>query len=72
MTAIQDRPDLAEDTAPDDTRTRLVVVGNGMSGARSVEETRTRILDATVALHSERLGTDIALDDVAREEAAHA
>lgn len=33
--------------------------------ARSVEETRTRILDATVALHSERLAADIALDDVA-------
>ena len=33
--------------------------------ARSVEETRTRILDATVGLHSERLGADIALDDVA-------
>ena len=33
--------------------------------ARSVEETRHRILDATVALHSERLAADIALDDVA-------
>lgn len=33
--------------------------------ARSVEQTRTRILDATFALHSERLAGDIALDDVA-------
>lgn len=33
--------------------------------ARSVEQTRTRILDATVALHTERLATDIALDDIA-------
>lgn len=33
--------------------------------ARSVEETRTRILDATVALHTERLAGDIGLDDIA-------
>lgn len=33
--------------------------------ARSVEQTRTRILDATVALHGERLASGIALDDVA-------
>ena len=33
--------------------------------ARSVEQTRTRILDATFALHSERLAGDIALDDIA-------
>jgi AcrR family transcriptional regulator len=35
------------------------------SRARAVEETRGRILDACVALHGERLVTDIALDDVA-------
>lgn len=33
--------------------------------ARTVEQTRTRVLDATVALHAERLSADIALDDVA-------
>jgi AcrR family transcriptional regulator len=33
--------------------------------ARSVEETRTRILDACVTLHGERPVTDIGLDDVA-------
>lgn len=33
--------------------------------ARSVEQTRTRILDATAALHLERLATDIGLDDIA-------
>lgn len=33
--------------------------------SRSVEQTRTRILDATVALHFERLAADIALDDIA-------
>ena len=33
--------------------------------ARSVEQTRTRILDATTALHFERLVADISLDDVA-------
>lgn len=33
--------------------------------ARSVEQTRTRILDATVALHLERLAGDISLDQVA-------
>lgn len=33
--------------------------------ARSVEQTRTRILEATVDLHRERLATEIALDDVA-------
>lgn len=33
--------------------------------ARSVEQTRSRILDATVALHTERLAAEIALDDVA-------
>jgi AcrR family transcriptional regulator len=33
--------------------------------ARSVERTRESILDATVALHLERLAADIALDDIA-------
>lgn len=33
--------------------------------ARSVEQTRSRILDATVNLHGERLAADIGLDDVA-------
>ena len=33
--------------------------------ARGVEETRTRVLDATVALHEERLAADISLADVA-------
>lgn len=33
--------------------------------ARSVEQTRTRILDGTVDLHGERLAADIGLDDVA-------
>jgi AcrR family transcriptional regulator len=33
--------------------------------ARSVEQTRTRILDAAFALHEERLAGDIALDDIA-------
>jgi AcrR family transcriptional regulator len=33
--------------------------------ARSVEETRARIIDACVALHGERPVTDIALDDIA-------
>lgn len=33
--------------------------------ARSVEQTRSRILDATVDLYRERLATEIALDDVA-------
>jgi AcrR family transcriptional regulator len=35
------------------------------SRARSVEETRHRILEASVDLHGERLVTDISLDDVA-------
>ncbi|NYD40963.1 TetR/AcrR family transcriptional regulator [Nocardioides panaciterrulae] len=35
------------------------------SRARSVEGTRRRILDASVALHHERLVADISLDDVA-------
>jgi len=35
------------------------------SRARSVEETRRRILTASVGLHSERLAADIGLDDVA-------
>jgi AcrR family transcriptional regulator len=35
------------------------------SRARSVEETRRRILDATVALHGEHLAADISLDDIA-------
>ena len=33
--------------------------------ARAVEETRTRIIDACVALHGERPVTEIALDDIA-------
>ena len=33
--------------------------------ARAVEETRTRIMDACIALHGERLVTDIGLDDIA-------
>lgn len=33
--------------------------------ARSVEQTRTRILDATVAVHQERLAAEISLDHVA-------
>lgn len=35
------------------------------SRARGVEETRRRILDASVALHGERLVADISLDDIA-------
>jgi AcrR family transcriptional regulator len=35
------------------------------SRARSVEQTRDRIIDACVALHGERLVTDIGLDDIA-------
>jgi len=34
--------------------------------ARSVQLTRRRILDASVALHGERLAADISLEDVAR------
>src|SRR3954463_10006648 len=33
--------------------------------ARAVQETRTRIIDACVALHGERPVTDIGLDDIA-------
>ncbi|GAA2001482.1 NAD(P)/FAD-dependent oxidoreductase [Nakamurella flavida] len=36
MTTLQERPDT--DTEPLDTRRRLVVIGNGMAGARTVEE----------------------------------
>jgi AcrR family transcriptional regulator len=35
------------------------------SRARAVEDTRRRILDATVGLHAERLAADISLDDIA-------
>ena len=35
------------------------------SRARAVEETRRRILDASVDLHGERLVADISLDDIA-------
>ena len=33
--------------------------------ARAVQETRTRIMDACIALHGERLVADIGLDDIA-------
>lgn len=44
------------------TSTRAYRMG---ARARGVEETRTRVLDATVELHSERLAADISLGDVA-------
>jgi AcrR family transcriptional regulator len=62
MSVTIDTKDLAACTGSAMTNTRSYTMTRR---ARSVEQTRSRILDASVALHGEKLVADISLEDVA-------